>query len=389
MKWILLFTSFVCVAGTAWCQGPDVPEVATWEIQRRGAHVELTGSRRGGMMQAAFAPPADDDHKWFVTLVVKRGEADSEKMRTMFSHDKDIRAWVDPSDAARSTTHYHERSLDDATQADWLAGLRPAIARSGVPVVVLQPPRSGQFGDPKTIVKLFHGVCSGKELASKFRDAIVAYVRALESPDSKLAGIRDGGSIGVPPPFNVPPPGPGPAPFVAPAPGPSGLPFEFPPAVSPLLTADQIRAACPGASAKFVLAAIDAKETSIDVVRLRWEAFKADNAAVDPVVPVDRHEVDESHPIPPGSLHPSACLAIAFGGVVLGWILARLKTWSGARITEFRGILATLRTNSQATNGQVPTSSQVGQAGQLSGLIPRPIVGQSVVSSTNANGTNG
>ena len=359
MRWgLLIFAVFVsccdCVVGLqAFGQSSDVPEVAAWEIQRRGAHVEMTGQRRGGIMAAAFSPPENDDEKWFVTLIIKSGSIESEKMRSMLASDPDIRAWVDAGDSQRSTTHYQVRNVDDVTQADWLAGLRPAIARSGLPLVVLQPPRSGKFGDAKTIVKLFPGVCSGRELSVKFRDAVIAYVQSLEGAETRLAGVRSD-VIGVPPPFNVRPVAPQ-APLAPSAPA---VPFEFPPAVVPPLSIEEVEAACPGAPADFVYGVVRSREKSPEMVRLLWRVYQADHpvpvpvtaptGVVSPSAP-DRVELNESNPLKPGPLSPLVGLAFGFGGILAGWIGCRMKTLLGAKLADIRETLDLLKNPKRQT----------------------------------------
>ncbi len=201
----------LCVVAQA--QPGNVPAIAQDEVSRRGSHVEQTGTIRSGLISAALSPPADDSAKWFLTLIVQPGEPASEKMRATIANDPSLRAWVDTRDPSKSALHYQVRSINDRTQADWLQGLQPAIQRSGLPLIVLQPPKNGQFGPSSTIVKLIAGVLTGEQLTTKLREAIVAYVQAIESP-----GISQS-AISVPPPFSVPP---------NPAPAKPEVPFEWP-----------------------------------------------------------------------------------------------------------------------------------------------------------------
>lgn len=303
----LIFTAMCAVAVEASAQSPpaDVPPIAQHEIARRGNHVELTGTIRSGLMAMALSPPADDSSKWFVTLIVKPGAADSEAMRSTFASDPALRPWVDVREPLKSTTHYHVRSIDDATQADWLSGLRPAIARSGLPLVVLQPPKNGQFGPSATIVKLIGGVVPGDKLAAKLRTAIIDYVQAIESPvgwalptalptASPTAGEHakqfvssaHPTGIGVPPPFNVPPKDPPPPPNTPPA-----VPFDWPPVV--------------------------------------------------PVAPA----VPPPNPTLPASDLPERVLAWLTWALLFaaGWIGARLKTFSGEKIAAFARLIELMK----------------------------------------------
>lgn len=275
--------SVVCFSLEAHAQPADVPAIAQDEIARRGNHVEQTGTIRSGMIAAALAPPADDSAKWFLTLVIRPGDPASEKMRSIIANDPAMRPWVDTREPLKSTLHYQVRSIDDPTQADWLKGLRPAMARSGIPLVVLQPPKNGQFGQTSVIVKMVAGVVSGADLAAKLREGIITYVQAIESP-----GISQT-SIGVPPPFSVPPRDPQP---VKPA-----VPFEWP-EVTPVVP-------------------------------------PAPDVPTNPSVPA------------PG--FPASWLALTgLGTFVMGWVSARLKTLAGTKLTEFGRILAIVKSIQQS-----------------------------------------
>lgn len=226
MNRVISFLTIVAIVLTsvmAFAEGPrDVPDVAKHEIARRGSHVEMTGTIRSGLMAAALSPPAEDSAKWFLTLVVKPGQAESERMRQVLQSDPALKAWVDASDPAKSTMHYQVRSVDDQTQTDWLSGLQPAIKDWGLPLVVLQPPKNGQFGKQTNIVKLIRGAMSGEELSTRLRAGIVHYVQEIElKPDGTPKRV----GIGVDPPFHVTPAQPTPAPNVP--------PVEWPPAPAP------------------------------------------------------------------------------------------------------------------------------------------------------------
>lgn len=283
--WLVIFAGLVAifVAIEAHAQPADVPAIAQDEIARRGNHVEQTGTIRSGLIAAALAPPADDSAKWFLTLVLKPGDPSSEKMRSIIANDPAMRPWVDVREPLKSTLHYQVRSIDDATQADWLKGLRPAIQRSGLPLVVLQPPKNGQFGPTATIVKMVAGVVSGSDLASKLREGIIAYVQAIESPGISQA------SIGVPPPFSAPPKEP-------PQPVQPQVPFEWPPVAVP-------------------------------------------------VAPPPTPETPPN-PTVPASTFPESWLAIvmAIGMYAAGWVSARMKTLAGTKLADITRAVDALKT---------------------------------------------
>lgn len=147
MKLLRLLVASIAIACCvdSHAQSTGVPDVAEHEISRRGSHVEQTGTIRSGLMAAALSPPADDSAKWFVTLVVRHDRA-SAAMQSTIANDPAMKPWVNTAEPAKSMTHYQVRFIEDATQANWLEALRPALAQSGVPLIVLQPPKNGQFG---------------------------------------------------------------------------------------------------------------------------------------------------------------------------------------------------------------------------------------------------
>ncbi|WP_010586304.1 hypothetical protein [Schlesneria paludicola] len=383
-KTILFFVAaFALVSIRGHAEGPrDVPEVSTHEVARRGNHVEETGTVRSGLRAAALAPPADDSGKWFITLIVRPGERSSEIMRQTVERDPDMRHWVNAGNPATSTTHYHVRSIADQTQRDWLESVIPAVNKAGVPAIVLQPPLSGQFGPPKTIVKIIHGQLTGRDLADKLREAVLNYVDKLESVNQ--VGVKH--AVGVAPPFNVQPVQP--QPQFAPAPPfnaqpfnvqpEANLPFEWPPAKPKTLTIEQIQAACPGATPEFILPIVTGPgETSMDIVRMKWLMYQKEHppAAIDPpsvcappecVVPVN--------PTNPANGMLSAVsldrlglmVALVLMGIMAGIFIPRLLAGrTGATGAGLEMMTAQLL---HPTQGQVMTTPQsVNYAPQSSG----------------------
>ena len=79
----------------AQAEGRDVPDSAKREIARRGSMAEHVGTVRNGLFCQALATPEDDSGKWYLTLIVKKGDAKSDAMRTMIAQNQAIRAWVE------------------------------------------------------------------------------------------------------------------------------------------------------------------------------------------------------------------------------------------------------------------------------------------------------
>ncbi|MEI8021966.1 MAG: hypothetical protein WCH39_27395, partial [Schlesneria sp.] len=373
LKRLLIFCSLIAMTCPLWAQqkNTDVPEIAEWEIQRRGNHVEMTGTVRAGLMAAALSPPADDSSKWYITLVYRPGETKCEKMKSVLESSQEMKAWIDAGNSQRSTTHYLARSVDDRINKDWIEGLKTPLEKYGVPLIVLQPPANGRFGKHSTIVKYFFGEFTGKQLSDKLRDAIIAYVQSIDTPELRqsVAGIRSDGDIGVPPPFQTQPtvkPVQKQPPATAPV---ANVPVDFPPIAAQPLTMDEIQAACPGAEPEFLVKCLTEKDNSIDLVKLKWLIWQKDHPAkpavkelpIGPPVIVeesgglrtpsrperDRREREEetSNPFEPSAYHERlTTVAFVVTAFSLGWISARLKTSLGGKIAEGLAILDRMKT---------------------------------------------
>jgi hypothetical protein len=129
----------------------------------------------------ALAPPPDDSHKWFLSLVVARDCPACERMRADFQHAPALKAWADPDDPSRSWTHWQVFQADDASQAwRW-----QDVPLSQFPAVIVQPPINRAFGDPHTVVYLRQGYLPPEELSAGIRRAIQRYMAKL--PDGRSA----------------------------------------------------------------------------------------------------------------------------------------------------------------------------------------------------------
>lgn len=278
----------------------DVPELAIWESLRRGAMVQELGTTTAGeidIIADALAPPEDDSHKWFVTLVTQDKCESCELLKAAFIKKEELRAWVNVDEPAKSTTHYQVRRVEDVTQKDWLKGLQPEIQKGGFPLLVIQPPRNGEFGPNKTVVAVLHtfdGDCA--KYSQRMRDAITAYVREMSrrglithigdnqrraaKPSSGAKGITGGAKeeiesklkggaaqdTGAPPPFSIPPNRVNPF-------APSG-PVDFPPSnVSRAFTPEQIKMMIPNAPPEFVLQAVAQQVGDAQTLLMLWQAY--------------------------------------------------------------------------------------------------------------------
>ena len=218
----------------------DVPDVACREIQRRGNLVQRIGQGQQDDIQTAFAeamrPPADDSHKWFVTVITTRNCKYCDNLKRDFATSSHLKPFVDTEDHTQSWAHFNVYQSEDQSQA-WRF---KDIKVGGYPTLIIQPPRNGRFGEPKTVVLQKTGYDGdAKKLADSIRAGISTYLRTYvrqRSAVTKQNGVRQGGEsatgqsvVGYDPPFT-------PAPRVEPSPyypAPSPYPFDLPPGPNP------------------------------------------------------------------------------------------------------------------------------------------------------------
>lgn len=264
----------------------DVPEIAEKEIGRRGNMVQEIGTIKASetdVIADALAPPADDSDKWFVCVVTMDACKPCEHLKHDFETNPILKSWVDVKDPAKSPCHYQIRRIEDETQKDWLAGIKDQIGKdvNGFPVVVIQPPRNGQYGPNYAVVKLIHGYDGNAEkLTQKMRDGITTYVQSLnkkglinkigsntarggEVSAIKLSGgLQQSEPIGANPPFTTPL-----NPYNV-----NGS--DFPPPAASGLTLEQMKALLPDAPADFLLQAVTQRIADPQALATAYAAWK-------------------------------------------------------------------------------------------------------------------
>ncbi len=151
----LLAVALMATVGTA--MAVDPPEVDAAEAKRRGDMVVVAGegprAAEEDAIRAANAPPPDDNHMWFITLFVKRGDAASERVRVDFQRTPELMAYVAAPEASKAWAHFNVYDVDDATQAHRVK----QYALRGTPTIVIQPPRNGMWGDAAVVVDQVEG----------------------------------------------------------------------------------------------------------------------------------------------------------------------------------------------------------------------------------------
>lgn len=170
----LISLALICLPAVAFAQA-DVPPAADQEILRRGSLVEHVGvgiSDDSAAIAEAMRPPADDSHKWFISIISTPNCRYCTQLERDFSTSSYLLAFANPHDYKTSWSHYNIYRSNDATQTWRFKKLKLV----GYPTLVVQPPRSGEFGDPATVVWQKTGYDGDpKKLAAGLRAAISNY----------------------------------------------------------------------------------------------------------------------------------------------------------------------------------------------------------------------
>lgn len=154
--------------------------IDTREIVRRGNRVEVVNStaahahnNNDAAFLAALAPPADDSHKWFITLITLDGCAPCKRLVADWQTSPALTAFAQQRDPKSSWAHLNIYAAEDETQAwRW-----QNIAVKSYPTILVQPPRSGIYGNAATVVLQKSGYNGQPEqLAEQLRAAIKRHV---------------------------------------------------------------------------------------------------------------------------------------------------------------------------------------------------------------------
>lgn len=189
------FLSVLCaLCGYAFAQTPDVPqEVDAAEIKRLGDHVQYVDGnaiRDAGDYVEVMGPPADDNHKWFISVIGSKGCAACARLKADLKTNEYLRALIvvhenddNHSDTKTSWSHYTYYLAGDKSQDFRWKDLKI----KGYPTILVQPPLNKKYGDPSTVVIQMTGYDGdGKKLATNIAAGIKAYL-------AKQAEVRSTG----------------------------------------------------------------------------------------------------------------------------------------------------------------------------------------------------
>jgi hypothetical protein len=226
----------------ALAQDAEVDQTAILRLGNLVQHVG-DGARADGEVDAfaeAMAPPASDADKWFISVLTTRGCSGCELLKQQWAKDPWLLALANPNDPKQSWAHYNVYDASDKSQEFRFDNVKASV----YPTILVQPPRTGRYGDPSTIV--FQGVYENdpEKLARGITTAIRKYVaKCQETPVAPLAPAS--GGYGADPPWAPTPrvdpwqPTPQVSPFdptIPPQPAPQPTPSPTPAITSPWVT---------------------------------------------------------------------------------------------------------------------------------------------------------
>lgn len=171
------------------------------EVRRLGSVVQHVG---GGyradttdVYVEAMGPPASDADKWFITVLSMKGCPACERLKREFQSDASLRALANPADPKQSWSHYNVYQREDKSQAWRFAALKVTT----FPTILVQPPRSGRYGDPGVVVYQAPYGGSPEKLAREITSTIRQYVSKVR-PQPVVNGHQQiDAEYGIDPPW--------------------------------------------------------------------------------------------------------------------------------------------------------------------------------------------
>jgi len=180
----------ICVLmAAALCPATWAGDIDRAEIRRLGDTVQhIDGKHQGNAVDAfieAMRPPESDADKWFISVISTQGCAPCAELKQAWRKNPWLLALADPGDPKASWAHYTEYDDSDKSQV-WRF---EELQIDAFPTVVVQPPRSGKYGDASTVV--FQNTYNGKpqDLAGQIVASIKRYMGQI-APDVEIVSTR-------------------------------------------------------------------------------------------------------------------------------------------------------------------------------------------------------
>lgn len=179
------------------------PEVDQAEVMRLGDLVQSMGENVRASSADAFVtamgPPASDADKWFISVLSMKGCAGCENLKKDWSTNPWLLALANPTDPKQSWSHYQVYDKDDRSQAFRFENIKV----TAYPTILIQPPRSGRYGEPATVV--YQSVYGGdpEKLSRAITGAIRQYISKLQTPPTPVHSGT--GQVAADPPWQPTP----------------------------------------------------------------------------------------------------------------------------------------------------------------------------------------
>ena len=173
LRWTALITLFIAVLM------PPGMSTATGQVFAEGLPPDFG---RGVNHRPARSSKGASSQKWFISVIGMNSCGACERLKYDFAHADHLTAFVDVDDHTRSWSHFNVYEWNDpAHQWRW-----QNVQVTMFPTVLIQPPISGEYGDPRTLVWKKAGYNGDdRQLAREIRHAITAYVTDLPD-DSRV-----------------------------------------------------------------------------------------------------------------------------------------------------------------------------------------------------------
>ena len=224
MKTLLLsMVGLLSAAAFMAAQEKDVPDAARREIERRGCLVQKIdgqiGDNTADVLAEALAVPEDDSHKFTLTILYgAHRNAQLDRLKEHLLSAKELEPWVRCKDRGKgsydvaSTGESHLHCRFDQHKNPFVPDQWSGIKVIDYPTLLLQPPRSGQWGQPDTAINQRTGYDGNPAKLAEWLKAsigkyVLAYSRTPEYHAARAARTSAGHeqSRRYPAPFPVPP----------------------------------------------------------------------------------------------------------------------------------------------------------------------------------------
>lgn len=202
-RMVLLVAMSLLWAATALAQPVEVDQAEVLRMGDLVQHIDGIRSDGADSFVEAMAPPATDADKWHISVLSMQGCPACQKLKTEWTTNAWLLALANPNDPKQSWAHYNVYLREDRSQAFRFENLKV----TSYPTIIVQPPRSGRYGDARTVV--FQAAYGGdpERLARDITTTIRRYVEKYEATQSPRQSPYRApkGSIGVDPPWQPAP----------------------------------------------------------------------------------------------------------------------------------------------------------------------------------------